>query len=1238
MGTLAPKQSQSAKSEPSSLAAPRTIMSDRDRRNDLLVDRDAVLGYPWTERSRHSDADLPDEESSGRRPPRFSWSIERISIHPIPRPAIQTKLTVNQPGDIYEQEADRIANQVTRVPAPAAIQLDVKSISSSLQLKTAVQADFEPTAAPPGVEEVLRAPGQSLDAATRTYMDLRFGHDFSCVRIHSGSAAAQSAKELHAKAYTSGNNIVFDSGRYTPGTAEGDRLLAHELTHTIQQTGGRRASGHRGKLSHSPQILIQRAPATPDKPAASSTVTPKSPGDTKPDRGDELVSFTMHVPVDVVDVKDFSMRINVFLFGWDNGLDWTVRGHPVEMADVERVRDTQITLQVERRLVTTGLDPETKKERDESIEDWNALPGPARANVTAETNRRYYERSGETLNTAIKKGEDAKASMWNQALVDVENDKRALQALPPAIKQLLGTDSSIKPQDYQHLLRIAEKLKRFTPEDLAVYRLLEMRATSDLDLFEHGVDMFLARRDELLKALDAELKKHQNAAQPDTKKASTVGNKSLDDASLAAMSESDRYDLARQKTAELTEAQLNEMISNPGQTAKGFAKGALLLNTPETFEQIGKDLQEAAQSDANAWARWAAGTGAGAKLSGWLAALAGVLFVASYLTGVGEVATLGAIATAGMVMLGSTIALSFTESELRIKAASQATTVEEFERNSQLAAAARANAIVSLGFVVIAALLHFTAKALFPKTMAKLGTAIKNFRERVRLKGSIYQIKPGIVNEMASLKSELKTDIEAAKKDSADSAGELVNLSTEEFAEKLDKGTGILDQSKLPPEQRVNYGELIKTSEGKLAVEAYHAKVLEALKTDVPAEIDRIGADLNGKIDAFLKDVDAAKNHDELAAAADKVGDSLTAEAFNRQILEQKERITSEKQGQAAAEAHQEALGTIANETKPRIVGEMGALKSDLKVAVEAAKNDTIATAGQIANLTTVKFGEELDQGAYHFDQSRLPLDQQITYANVATRPDGISIVEAYRAKLLAVLRTEVPVEIDRVGASLNDKIDAYLKEVDAARSHEELLAASGKVRDQLTAQEFKKQIAEQKQKITDQKLETASAEAHKESLDALDKLPPGRIKEDVYVKGPDGKDIGQADVIEIDDRGIATFVEQKSGESKSFDAINRRTGQPVGKRADLIARWAENQILEAGKKKADAILRGTETRATKGPSPVNIELIRGIRTIRFEIQGDSADLQTKVEEKLIELRTLYPMLCFEAVYGVSGN
>lgn len=94
-----------------------------------------------------------------------------------------------------------------------------------------------PSVAPPIVHDVLQSPGQSLDTGTRGMMEARFGHDFSRVQVHTDAKAASSAQAVNALAYTVGNSVVFGSGQYAPATEHGRRLLAHELTHVVQQAG-----------------------------------------------------------------------------------------------------------------------------------------------------------------------------------------------------------------------------------------------------------------------------------------------------------------------------------------------------------------------------------------------------------------------------------------------------------------------------------------------------------------------------------------------------------------------------------------------------------------------------------------------------------------------------------------------------------------------------------------------------------------------------------------------------------------------------------------------------------------------------------------------------------------------------------------------------------------------------------------------------------------------------------------
>ncbi len=143
---------------------------------------------------------------------------------------LQRKLMIGASNDPLEVEADRVADQVMAAPA----QSPVNGAPLRIQ-RYAVQPGAP--AAPPSVDHVLASPGRPLEPALRQDMEHRFGHDFSRVRVHSGAAAEQSARDVNAYAYTVGQDIVFGGGQFTPGTHQGRRLIAHELTHVVQQSG-----------------------------------------------------------------------------------------------------------------------------------------------------------------------------------------------------------------------------------------------------------------------------------------------------------------------------------------------------------------------------------------------------------------------------------------------------------------------------------------------------------------------------------------------------------------------------------------------------------------------------------------------------------------------------------------------------------------------------------------------------------------------------------------------------------------------------------------------------------------------------------------------------------------------------------------------------------------------------------------------------------------------------------------
>lgn len=273
----------------------------------------------------------PSAPASSRAPSAFAPRGFGDTLSRLPAPAPQAKLTVNQPGDKYEQEADAVADRVLRMGDAAPVQredaeeeeeqvqakplagaisplvqregeeededeedrkpVQAKALSgaSSLLQRDPAPEEEDPsqtqasTPAPDAaqghseaqtpktqgqepdeeqaqrketggsqssdvsgvVSQGLSGGGQPLDDSTRAYMEPRFGHDFSQVRIHTDARASESSEQIAARAYTVGSDIAFRSGEFSPGSSDGRHLLAHELTHVVQQNGAEPAKTFR---------------------------------------------------------------------------------------------------------------------------------------------------------------------------------------------------------------------------------------------------------------------------------------------------------------------------------------------------------------------------------------------------------------------------------------------------------------------------------------------------------------------------------------------------------------------------------------------------------------------------------------------------------------------------------------------------------------------------------------------------------------------------------------------------------------------------------------------------------------------------------------------------------------------------------------------------------------------------------------------------------------------------------
>jgi hypothetical protein len=239
----------------------------------------------------------------------------------------QAKLTIGQPNDKYEQEADRVADQVMTMPdpklqrqpendeeeetiqaKPLAVQitslvqrqeeppaeeeeLQTKALDGmvqrqveaeedeTLQTKSAIDHPSTVGASTHARIQSLKGSGQPLPPNQRAFYESRMGHDFSGVRIHAGTQAVDTAQSVQARAFTLGNNIVFNKGQYSPNNLEGKKLLAHELTHVVQQSGKAAPANLQRKVDFEFDLNYgteKSAPATSSK-ANGAQVWSKSP-------------------------------------------------------------------------------------------------------------------------------------------------------------------------------------------------------------------------------------------------------------------------------------------------------------------------------------------------------------------------------------------------------------------------------------------------------------------------------------------------------------------------------------------------------------------------------------------------------------------------------------------------------------------------------------------------------------------------------------------------------------------------------------------------------------------------------------------------------------------------------------------------------------------------------------------------------------------------------------------------
>lgn len=378
---------------------------------------------------------------------------------------VQAKLMVNQPNDSHEREADSVADTVvsTKNAAPSPIRKYVPSTAAVQLSEESVQR--KETADAPGITPAFQqglggqsGKGVPLSNDVREEMESGIGADFSDVRIHNNDQSHQLSDAIQAKAFTHGNDIYFNQGQYDPGNQAGKHLLAHELTHTVQQG----ASGQ----------MIQRDPE---------------------DDGDPKVTFVIAIPQGMPSKQAFRRYAELQIFGRVINLAWTAAPETEEIyKDITRHYGESVTFEVSQS--TLDLYKTAKKDSKTADAAYEGLEGESKNDITKEIDERYYESTGVAPGTKIDPNDKGSVEIWNDFKRQVMEQKQLLDQLPPEVKEFLHIEKGASPDDYEQLAKIAELLQQFTTADFLEYKAMVNFETTDLEELRRSIADYLERK------------------------------------------------------------------------------------------------------------------------------------------------------------------------------------------------------------------------------------------------------------------------------------------------------------------------------------------------------------------------------------------------------------------------------------------------------------------------------------------------------------------------------------------------------------------------------------------------------------------------------------------------------------------------------------------------------------------------------------------------------------------------
>jgi hypothetical protein len=455
------------------------------------------LGKPFSKPGIPSSAD-----DKPNPPNHISFDFSKLPIFSPQQARIQPKLKINAIGDKYEQEADRMADQVMRMPEsivqrksqwgpilprPVAMQRMGEAYAKEEEEETLQTKSSRNIGGivPPTIAQQIhssRGSGQMMDTGTRSFMETRFRADFGKVRIHADHNAAMFNRNLQARAFTLGRDIYFNQGQYSPDAGDGRKLLAHELTHVVQQ-------GAVGDSS------IQRK-AQKSEPAT--------------------VSYPIKVPPGTKSVQEFLRYVELIIYGEVKNFEWKNSKTGV----LAKEKYSNINEHIGKIVIffssysAPSNVSEDKKANDKA---YSALGVTEKESVNDEIDTRYFGTEAFENGSQIKPNETGKIAIWNSFKRQVMAEKAKLDNLPLSVKEFLQSDQTFTPKNYTQLAKVADLLNQFNNADFLDYKSKINFETTDLEVLRESIQQYL----------DSKLERQADTKKRETTKTKLFGLKAL---------------------------------------------------------------------------------------------------------------------------------------------------------------------------------------------------------------------------------------------------------------------------------------------------------------------------------------------------------------------------------------------------------------------------------------------------------------------------------------------------------------------------------------------------------------------------------------------------------------------------------------------------------------------------------------------------------------------------------------